>query len=255
MKNSPDKMLARKSLRRVVWLGLAMGIAVPLWADGKPLDQWGDLLRRYGSTAQVKPGAWAIYRIHTAETPETLSTLQMKMSCVGAEKVDNQEGLWLEMESTVVREDNDSMRMIAKMLVIQEPSQEPWIRKVILQFGDQPPVAINPPLDSLTEESKPPIAAVIGDETVTVPAGTFLCKHLRETTDQNDTLDIFVSQDVALFGIVKAQASDGEVELIGHGATGATSQIKGEPATEFDMQRMMQELMEEAPAESIPKAR
>jgi hypothetical protein len=122
-----------------------------------------------------------------------------------------------------------------------------------MQLGDQPPMTIKVASEATKKDSEPPVAAIVGDESVTVPAGTFLCKHIRAGTDTNEVSDIYLSQDVALFGMVKAKTSTGEIELTGHGATGAVSQIKGEPAMEFDMQRMMQEMMRQAPAESLPK--
>ncbi len=241
-------------MRKLLLLGFAIWVAMPLLAAEKSRDQWGDLFRRYGSTATVKPGAWATYRIQMAEAQEKPTTLQMKMSCVGTEKVGDQEGLWLEMESTMPSdEDKETMRMLMKSLVVGDPSQEQSVRKIIMQFGDQPPMVIKVDFDSVKEKSEPPVAAVIGDESVTVPAGTFLCKHLRTTTTQDDVTEIYLNQEVVLFGVVKARTSSGEIELIGHGATGAVSQIKGEPAMELDMQRMMQEMMKQAPAESLSK--
>jgi len=241
-------------MRKILLLGFAIWVAMPLLAAEKSRDQWGDLLRRFGNTAKVKPGAWAAYRVQMAEAQEKPLVLQMKMSCVGAEKVGDQEGLWLEMESTMPStERQEPMRMIMKSLVVGDPSQEQSIRKIIMQFGDQPPMLMKADFDSMKEKSEPPVAAVVGDESVTVPAGTFLCKHLRTTTNQDETSDIYLNQEVALFGVVKARTSSGEIELVGHGTTGAVSQIKGEPAMEFDMQRMMHEMMKQAPAESLSK--
>jgi hypothetical protein len=241
-------------MRKILLLGFAIWIAMPLVAAEKSRDQWGDLLRRYGSAAEAKPGAWAAYRMQMTEAQEKPSELQMKMSCVGTEKVGDQEGLWLEMESTMpATEQQEPMRMIIKSLIVGDPAQEQSVQKIIMQLGDQPPMLMKVAFDSSKEKSEPPVAAVVGDESVTVPAGTFLCKHLRTTTDQNETSDIYLNQEVALFGVVKARTSTGEIELVGHGATGAVSQIKGEPAMEFDMQRMMQEMMKQAPAESLAK--
>jgi len=241
-------------MRKILLLGFAIWVAMPLVAAEKSRDQWGDLLRRFGNTAKVKPGAWAAYRMQMTEAQEKPSVLQMKMSCVGAEKVGDQEGLWLEMESTMPStEQQEPVRMIVKTLIVGDPSQEQSVQKVLMQFGDQPPMLMKVAFDSTKEKPEPPVAAVVGDESVTVPAGTFLCKHLRTTTNQDETSDIYLNQEVALFGVVKARTSTGEIELVGHGITGAVSQIKGEPAMEFDMQRMMQEMMKQAPAESLAK--
>ncbi|MFH1010379.1 MAG: hypothetical protein V1784_03990 [bacterium] len=240
-------------MRKILWLGFAVWAAVPLLAAEKPHDVWGDLLRSYGITAKVQPGAWAAYRMQMTEAQEKPEAVQWKMACVGSEKVGDKEGMWLEMESTVLSEDKEPMRMIVKSLVVGDPSQEQSVHKIIMQLGDQPPMLMKVAFDSLTEESEPPVAAVIGDETVTVPAGTFLCKHLRSTMSEGEVSDIYLNQEVSLFGVVKVRTSDGEIELVSHGATGAVSQIRGEPAMELDMQRMMQEMMKPAPAESLPK--
>jgi len=240
-------------MRKIVWFGFALWVALPLVAAEKSHDMWGDLFRRYGSADKVKPGAWAAYRTQMAEAQEKPSELQMKMSCVGVEKVGDQEGFWLEMESTALSEDKEPVRMVVKSLVVGDPSQEQSVRKIIMQVGDQPPMLMKLDFDSLAEKSEPPVAAIIGDETVTVPAGAFLCKHLRSQMSEGEVSDIYLNQDVSLFGVVKVRTSDGELELVAHGATGAVSQIRGEPAVELDMQRMMQEMMRQALPESLPK--
>ena len=54
---------------------------------------------------------------------------------------------------------------------------------------------------------------VVGQESVTVPAGTFKTTHLRSA---NDSTDVWVSRDVP-FGMVKSQSAGVTAELSGMG--------------------------------------
>ena len=74
----------------------------------------------------------------------------------------------------------------------------------------------------------------VGDESVTVPAGTFKTVHYKDTKSSNE---VWVSKDVA-FGLVKGSFPDkaGEILLVANG-TGAKSSITEKPV---DMGDMMQ---------------
>ena len=67
----------------------------------------------------------------------------------------------------------------------------------------------------------------IGTESVTVPAGTFVCDHYRKQ-EKNGTLDYWVSTKVSPYGVVK-MTSPNMTMVLKKELSGETSHIKGEP--------------------------
>jgi hypothetical protein len=59
-----------------------------------------------------------------------------------------------------------------------------------------------------------------GEETITTPAGSFRTAHWRRGSDE-----IWTSGEAGPLGLVRFRSADVEVELVGHGASGARSQI------------------------------
>lgn len=233
-------------MRKALLLGLIALLVTPLVNAAEKGGSWEVLLKRYGDAASIKPGAWAAYRVQTGEEEGAPETLTWKIACVGTEKVGDQDGIWLEVETDMPESDvkeKSQMKVIIKSLVVGEPGEEQSVRKMIMQAGNQPPMMMNVSTTGGEEETQFPEMKDVGTETVTVPAGTFTCRHLQGTTDEGETGDIYLSDKVALFGIVKMAGGRDLMELIDYGASGAVSQIKGEPMPMPDMQQMMQEMM------------
>jgi hypothetical protein len=59
-----------------------------------------------------------------------------------------------------------------------------------------------------------------GEETVTTQAGTFRAVHWRRGADE-----LWTSGEAGPLGLVRFRSADAEIELVGHGASGARSQI------------------------------
>ena len=86
------------------------------------------------------------------------------------------------------------------------------------------------PKDAIADACRNAQMKRVGEETITVPAGTFQTIHYRDETSGND---VWVSESVP-FGLVKTSlARGGEIVLTGKG-TGAKSQIT-EPPQEMTM--------------------
>jgi hypothetical protein len=243
-----------ETMRKALLLGLIALLATPLVGTAEKGGSWEVLLKRYGDAANVKPGAWAAYRVQTSEEAGTPETLTWKMACVGTEKVGDQDGIWLEVETDMPESDvgeTSPMKVIMKSLLVGDPGKEQSVRKMIMQAGNQPPMLMNVSTEGREEETEFPEVKEVGTETVTVPAGTFTCRHLQGTTSDGETGDIYLSDKVALFGIVKISGGGELMELINHGASGAVSQIKGEPMPMPDMQQMMQQMMQQNMKEAL----
>ena len=229
-------------MRRIVFLGWMLFLTASLFAGTGSGGKWGKLLKRYGQTENIQPGAWVAYRIHTVEKGQP-KTLDWKMACVGEEKVDGKDGVWLEVEVEIPESDVDEARhIITKTLIVGKPSEKQTVEKVIFQADNRPPMEMHVGKDLTDDADAQPLDFEdLGKETVTVPAGTFVCQHLR-TTNEDQIIDVYVNDEVALYGMVKMQSGDEKMELQSYGAKGAVSQIKGEPINPMDMQQMMQNM-------------
>jgi hypothetical protein len=242
------------TMRKVLLLVLIALLATPLVGSAQKGGTFYSLtkrLKRYGDAANVKPGAWAAYRVQASEEEGAPKTL--KVACVGTEEVNGQKGMWLEVETDMPESDvgeASQMKVIMKSLIVGDPGEKQSVRKMIMQAGNRPPMLMNVSTEAGEEETEFPEVKEVGTETITVPAGTFTCRHLQGTTDKGETGDLYISEKVALFGMVKLSSPEGGMELLDHGASGAVSQIKGEPMPIPDMQQMMQRNMKDATRKS-----
>jgi hypothetical protein len=79
-------------------------------------------------------------------------------------------------------------------------------------------------------------AEVVGTESVTVPAGTFTCEHLRE---KDGSSDVWISDKVSPWSLVKYQDSKSTMVLT-KVITDAKDRITGTPK-KFDPMQMMRQ--------------
>jgi hypothetical protein len=77
----------------------------------------------------------------------------------------------------------------------------------------------------------------MGKESVTTPAGTFVCEHYRAKDGSSDT---WISSQVAPFGVVKTQGKNSSMMLT-KVVTDAHDKIVGTPVP-FSPQMMMQQM-------------
>jgi hypothetical protein len=80
------------------------------------------------------------------------------------------------------------------------------------------------PRDQIAEACRNAKMTRVGEESITVPGGTFSTIHYRDATSGSD---VWVGESVP-FGLVKARTSDGEIVLTAKG-TDAKSQITETP--------------------------
>jgi hypothetical protein len=81
-------------------------------------------------------------------------------------------------------------------------------------------------------------AEVVGTESVTVPAGTFTCEHIRQ---KDGSSDVWISDKVSPWSLVKYQ--DGKSTMVlTKVITDAKDRITGTP-TKFDPMQMMRNRM------------
>ncbi len=154
----------------------------------------------------------------------------MELSVVGKESVDGQNGFWME----VFMAGSGGKDVLGKMLFTM-PGFE--MKKIVFQMPGQG--AMEMPFngdkqDKLTDSMKE--WHQIGTETITVPAGTFLCEHWRNDSKNSD---MWASDKVTPFGMVKEVEKDRSMILTKQ-LTGVQDRITG-PVQKFDPQMFMQQ--------------
>ncbi|MCL6480231.1 MAG: DUF4412 domain-containing protein [Firmicutes bacterium] len=207
--------MQRQKLTLACWLTLICCASV--WAE---LPAQGPQLRGVWSP---KVGGGAVYEIHHPQHGKT----QFEFAVVGEEKVVGKTAYWVEMRMT----QSEEGRLVIKSLVVFE-AQKPDVLRMIMQSGDEPPMEIPVLMQRNTSQPGGPVpqdiravAEHLGTETVTTPAGSFTCDHFRM---KDGTADVWISQQVAPYGIVKMTGRDGSMTLLKL-LEGERSQIRSEP--------------------------
>ena len=216
-------------MRHMVYVaGLLAAIAVPARAQ--------DVCTQYRPTPAM--GSWAEY-----QTTRDGQSMKTRVAIVGQEKRDGKDAVWFESAMETPRG-----RMISEMLVPSYPFEPGSAIEMVVKRGDQPAMRMpggmmgmmrgsqGQPQPSAPGQPAPGQPApgrggmgrgmgrgnaaanwmqqcqsltVVGQESVTVPAGTFKATHLRNATDSTD---VWVSREVP-FGMVKSQAAGMTAEL------------------------------------------
>lgn len=178
-------------------------------------------------------GSGAAYEIQDKKQKQTL-----EMSIVAKETVNGKDAYWLEygmqdpksggmiyMKMLITNDQND---VITERMVFQVPGQpQPMEMSMQLQAG------ANGPNKNQAADFRQK-AQSVGTETITVPAGTFVCEHYH-LTDGNG--DLWFSPKVSPWGMVKFTGKDNSLVLL-RTITDAKDHITGTPV-KFDPMEMM----------------
>ncbi len=202
-------------------LGIALCVATCAWA------QMG---RGMGPQTPSMPGKF---------NPEVGTGAQYQMQAknqnmnfayvvVGKEAVDGVTGYWMEIRTTGGQMQGE---MVMKQLMVVE-GDKVGAKKMIMQAPGRPPMEMPGMMMSRMQQGQIQAESgakpqVIGTETITVPAGTFVCQHMRSTSGK-EPLDFWVSTNVRPYGVVKMTSQDMNM-VLEKVLTGETSHIKGAP--------------------------
>lgn len=171
------------------------------------------------------------------ETEQNQQKSTMEMSIVGQEAVDGKDAYWLEFGHTDPR---SGMVMYGKMLVTKDDFQ---FHRMIVQRPGQPPMEFpanmmaNAPSHINTELEK---WHKVGPDTVTVPAGVFLCDHWTKDDGKGD---VWVSSKVSPMSMVKETTPTNSMILVKL-ITDAKDHITGTPI-KFDPEAMRRQMMQQ----------
>jgi len=163
-------------------------------------------------------GQGAAYSMQSAKGDKT----DMQIAIVGKEQVEGKDAYWYEMAFN-----RGSGQMIVKTLMVLNGT-DTHVSRMIMQMPGRPPMEMPAQMMHQDKTTQPADvrsdAEDLGSETITVPAGTFTCKHYRTRKGG----DVWVSEKISPYGLVKSKTSDSSMELT-KVVTGAKDQITGTP--------------------------
>jgi hypothetical protein len=159
----------------------------------------------------------------------------MIIGVVGNENFEGKEAFWMEVANT-----ENGQSSLVKMLITRDDF---GFHKMILQPPGQPAMEMpfNPGKDAHQEkiEEKFKDWRSVGTESVTVPAGTFVCEHLH---NDKTNADLWASDKVTPFGMVK-QVDSNQTFVLTKVIPDFQDRITG-PVKQFDPQAFRQQMMQ-----------
>jgi hypothetical protein len=171
-------------------------------------------------------GRWAEYKaVYEKTDPYTV-----RYAVIGSEKRQGKDFKWVELRMLGAKKDKN---LVYQMLVPGSPTEMGNVQEIVFKPGEKPAMKLNGMMLNMirgqmekqsifTELCKD--VALVGTESVTVPAGKFEARHYRSAEYKTDS---WVSPDVP-FALVKSVGEKHDMALASHGA-GAQSSITEKP--------------------------
>jgi hypothetical protein len=197
-----------------------------------------DFFKKPAIASLLKPvvGNGGVYET-TREGQAGAPKSTMEWLVVGKELADGKDGFWLEIGMQMKGFD---ATVYSKALISKEDFQ---VHRTIMQLPGHPAMEmkVNPTSqdvqrrqDELSQWSQ------IGTETITVPAGTFVCQHWKKNDGKGD---VWANDQISPFGMVKEVNPSSSMVLV-KVITDAKDHITG-PVTPFDPQAFRQMMMDQ----------
>lgn len=215
------------SKRAVMMLALALTVAAGAWAQrgGRGgAGMMGGVPNMPGLSNPVV-GSGAEYQM-TAKGKD----MDVAWAIVGKEDFSGSPGIWVETRMTSQELGGE---MVTKMLMVTTGTQA-GMKRMIMQRPGQPPMDMSGFMMGMMKQGQPQPSSgkadygeLVGTETITVPAGTFLCTHYRKQSNSGP-IDYWVSDKVTPYALAKMTGPDSTMVLTKI-LTDETSHIKGEP--------------------------
>ncbi|MEW6756615.1 MAG: hypothetical protein AB1347_00180 [Acidobacteriota bacterium] len=181
-----------------------------------------------------RQGAWSTYHVKDARGEEA----DLTFAVVG----EGPEGLWME-----IRTSSGGVPSVAAYLLKGDPTEDANIVSVRAKDGDGPAVEIDrAALERLRQQGGDRFgqrAAAIGptfgrlealpEEKVKVGRRTLVCRRLRIVAEEGRSAEVWLSDEVAPFGVVRLASGEEEVALTDFGK-GAKPSLAG-PFLRFEV--------------------
>jgi len=165
----------------------------------------------------------------------------MEIAVVSKDTVDGKEGYWIELQMT----SPDGQPVLMQEFMVKDGPQVN-VTKIIFQVPGRGPMMMSPQTMGMMGRGRggmaPPsnssadvraAGTVVGNESVTTPAGTFDCTHWRSA---DGTEQAWISPKVAPWALVKSVGKGNSMTLT-RVVTDAKSHITGTPMNMDDMMR------------------
>lgn len=190
-----------------------------------------NLFQRPAIAKFVNPvaGKGAEYESTNGSNPGTRTT---EMGVTGKEAVDGKDGFWIQIITTTGK----GQQMVAKALISKDDFQ---FHKMIMQMAGQPAMEMPFNPNSGREQKMQDAMSewhFVGTETITVPAGTFVCEHYKNDSKHSE---LWASDKVTPIGLVKQVGKNDSMVLV-RILNDVPDKITG-PVTKFDPQQFMQQ--------------
>jgi hypothetical protein len=197
-----------------------------------------DFFKKPAIASIFKPvvGNGGVYET-TRKDQEAAPKQTMEWTVVGKELVDGKEAYWLEFGRSMKGVEGLAYN---KMLISKDDFQ---VHRSIMQIPGRPAMEMKVNSAARTNqkvEEQLDKWADVGIESVTVPAGTFVCHHWK-TNDGHS--EIWASDKVSPFGMVK-EVTAGTIQVLVKVITDSKDHITG-PVVPFDPQLFRQMMMDQ----------
>lgn len=161
-----------------------------------------------------------------------------EMGVTGKETVDGKDGFWMQIITTTEK----GQQLVAKALITKDDFQ---FHKMIMQMAGQSAMEMPFNPNSGREQKMQDAMSEwhsVGTESITVPAGTFVCEHYKNDSKGSE---LWASDKVTPFGLVKQVAKNDSMVLVKI-LNDVPDKITG-PVTKFDPQQFMQHRQQPQP--------
>ncbi len=161
--------------------------------------------------------------------------MDMSVVILGKEDYQGTPGYWMELR--MVNSDLGG-EMVMKMLVVSSGAEQ-GVKRMIMQRPGQPPMEMPTMMMGMMQQHQPPpvttkgengpsgAGELVGEESVSVPAGTFTCQHYRKT-DARGTTDLWITTQVTPWALAKMTGPDATM-VLKKVLSNETTHITGEP--------------------------
>ncbi len=165
-------------------------------------------------------GAGALYEIVGANGRK----MTMEIAVVAKDSVQGKDAYWLETVMYGTPQGN----MVIKNLIVSDGTNT-TVARSIMQMPGRPPMEMPEQMIRMHNQQQPADirgqADDLGIDSVTTPAGTFVCHHYRMKEGSGDS---WVTDKISPYGLVKQQGNGSSMILLKL-VTGAKDQITGTP--------------------------
>lgn len=210
--------------------------ALGLLSTAPILAQFGQMMRPPSVQGVWNPvvGTGAAYEI--TDNQQKKNTLEITV--VGKESVNGKDAYWME---TGVQDPKSHNTIYMKMLIAQDQGNVVTERFIMQVPGQPNPMEMSMKLamggaQGAQSSDIRDRAERVGSETITVPAGTFVCEHYRV---KDGSGDVWFTPKVSPWGLIKFVGKDSSMVLLKQ-ITDAKDHITGTPV-KFDPTQMMQQ--------------